>query len=244
MRVQGAGGQLQSPSAPGGASPRLPQGPLPQGPLPQGSSTTTATPQPGRKRKAEPHDNERLSKRLGLLNLEPHGSKLHSLRVGTPAPSPDPTGPIQPSNPSNLPRDDSMQMQLDDSKHKVYVYNIDDELSSDSEGEEGSLVFPPYIDKHLKENRIPPHILANSEGELAGMQMVLYSDPKSLTVPEGRDSVRKAIIEARHRVRERQRRERDGTAPRDNTSTTTSKMSQTQVMEPQDDDDGDVMDMD
>lgn len=137
-----------------------------------------------------------------------------------------------------------MQMQLDDSKHKVYIYNIDDELSSDSEGEEGRLVFLPDIDKHLKETRIPPHILANSDGELAGMQMVLYSDPKSLTVPESRDSVRKAIIESRHRVRERQRQERDGTAPQDTTATAApSKMGQTQAVELQDDD-GDAMDVD
>lgn len=104
--------------------------------------------------------------------------------------------------------DDSMQ--LDDSKHKVYIYDLDDELSSDSDNEEGRLVFLPDIEKHLKLNRIPPRILANNEGELAGMQMVLYSDPKSLTVPEEQDSVRKAIIEARHRARERQKDERQG----------------------------------
>ena len=53
-------------------------------------------------------------------------------------------------------------------------------------------------------------MLANSEGELAGMQVVLYSDPKSLTVPEDKDSVRKAIIESRQRAREQQRLEREG----------------------------------
>lgn len=102
-------------------------------------------------------------------------------------------------------------MQLDDSKHKVYIYNIDDELSSDSETDDpGKLVFLPDIEKHLRANRIPPAVLANSEGELAGMQLVLYSDPKSLTVPEDRDSVRKAIIESRRRTREQQRLEREG----------------------------------
>lgn len=88
---------------------------------------------------------------------------------------------------------------------------MDDELSSDSESDDpGKLVFLPDIEKHLRANRIPPSVLANSEGELAGMQVVLYSDPKSLTVPEDKDSVRKAIIESRNRTRELQRLEREG----------------------------------
>ena len=115
-----------------------------------------------------------------------------------------------PNVPANLPTPDET-MQLDDSKHKVYIYNIDDELSSDSESDDpGKLVFLPDIEKHLRANRIPPSVLANSEGELAGMQVVLYSDPKSLTVPEDKDSVRKAIIESRQRAREQQRLEREG----------------------------------
>lgn len=112
-------------------------------------------------------------------------------------------------------RDTDDSMQLDDSKYKVYIYNIDDELSSEDESEpdDGRLVFLQDIDKHLKANRIPPSVLANSEGELAGMQMVLYNDPKSLSVPEEKDSVRKAIIESRHRTREKQRQELNGELP-------------------------------
>ncbi|OHW93241.1 hypothetical protein CSPAE12_08189 [Colletotrichum incanum] len=102
-------------------------------------------------------------------------------------------------------------MQLDDTKHKVYIYNIDDELSSsESEPDDGKLVFLPDIEKHLRATRIPPSILANDEGELAGMQVVLYNEPTSLTVPPEQDSVRKAIVESRARMRERQRLEREG----------------------------------
>jgi hypothetical protein len=35
-------------------------------------------------------------------------------------------------------------------------------------------------------------------------QLVLYNVPTSLTVPEAQDSVRKAILEARGRIRDRQ----------------------------------------
>jgi hypothetical protein len=55
--------------------------------------------------------------------------------------------------------------------------------------------------------------LANSEGELAGRNLhtdlVLYNVPSSLSVPEDRDSVRKAIIETRARAREKQRRDQE-----------------------------------
>ncbi|KAF5615629.1 uncharacterized protein FTJAE_13283 [Fusarium tjaetaba] len=164
-----------------------------------------------RKRKAETQDNERLSKRLSLLNLERSGNKLYvpveqptTTSISSAAPVPTPSNVV-----SNPVPDETMQ--LDDSKHKVYIYNMDDELSSDSESDDpGKLVFLPDIEKHLRANRIPPSVLANSEGELAGMQVVLYSDPKSLTVPEDKDSVRKAIIESRNRTRELQRLEREG----------------------------------
>ncbi|KAG6026880.1 hypothetical protein E4U41_001138 [Claviceps citrina] len=199
---------------------------LPQGPTGDNGSTntinttTTHTTRP-RKRKADTQDNERLSKRLSLLNLERTGAKLY-VPVETPSPSspspalahagptntPAPAPPAQPAAPQND-HDDS-PMHLDDSAHKVYIYNLDDELTSESEDEDGKLVFLPDVERHLRENRIPPHVLANSEGQLAGMQLVLYSDPRSLSVPEERDGVRKAILESRQRAREKQRLELGG----------------------------------
>ncbi|KAL7908709.1 hypothetical protein GGI35DRAFT_409611 [Trichoderma velutinum] len=161
-----------------------------------------------RKRKAETldSDRERLSKRLSRLNIEPK-SKLH-VKAETPAiATASSTCPKPPSDET---------MQVDDSKHKVYIYDMDAELSSDSETDDGKVVFLPDIEKHLRQNRIPRHILANDEGELAGMQLVLYSDPKSLSVPEEKDSVRRAIIEARHRAREEQKKITKPTEMRNN----------------------------
>jgi hypothetical protein len=100
-------------------------------------------------------------------------------------------------------------MQLDDSKHKVYIYDLDAELSDSGESDDGKLIFLPDIEKHLRESRIPPSLLANSARELASnQQMVLYSVPSSLTVPEEQDSVRKAIIETRARSRAKQEQKR------------------------------------
>ncbi|TGJ85700.1 hypothetical protein E0Z10_g3049 [Xylaria hypoxylon] len=178
-----------------------------------------------RKRKAESQDNnERLSKRLSLLNLEKNGHKLYvPVETQSLQPLPEYTGYNNAAESSSSPAvntDDDMQ--LDNTKHKVYIYDLDAELSSADESSENEsslpgsptsgrsrLVFLPDIEKHLCRSRIPPAVLANNEGQLAGhnindMQIVLYSEPSSLTVPREHDSVRKAILEARARARQRQ----------------------------------------
>lgn len=179
-----------------------------------------------RKRKADPQDNERLSKRLGRLNIGPNLKRLYATVE-------DDTSANQAAHslpPYNQPlgaghghglddqgsRCTGEHMQMDDSKHKVYIYNIDDELSSsESEAEEGRLIFLPDIEKALRANRIPPVVRANPDGQLAGhnledMQLVLYNVPASLTIAPEHDNVRKAIVEARQRARERQRRNSSG----------------------------------
>jgi hypothetical protein len=110
---------------------------------------------------------------------------------------------------------------MDDSKHKVYIYNLDDELSDDDSDttDPAKLVFLKDIEKHLNLNRIPRHILEKPDPEEEGKQIILYSDPKSISVPEEADSVRKAIIEARRRAREKQRLEREGLAAPDDNKT-------------------------
>jgi hypothetical protein len=104
-------------------------------------------------------------------------------------------------------------MHLDDTKHKVYIYDLDAELSdSDTSTTSDDIIFLPDIRKHLRETRIPPSILANKDGELAGMnkELVLYNVPSSLSVPEEQDGVRKAIIEARARMRRKMAGEKAG----------------------------------
>jgi hypothetical protein len=106
-------------------------------------------------------------------------------------------------------------MHVDNTSHKVYIYNLDDEISdSESSADEGGkLVFLPELKKHLLESRIPQSIRANADGDLAGInlnnELVLYNVPNSLTVSGDKDSVRKAIIETRARAQERQRKERE-----------------------------------
>ncbi|CAK7208866.1 hypothetical protein SEUCBS140593_000298 [Sporothrix eucalyptigena] len=242
------------------------------------------------KRKASdtPEGNERLSKRLSLLNLEASGTKMYvpveAPLVVAPNPAPAPVktnthisgGPVMPPVPQEIMPTDSptapslaleavpqpslvpppqprtnaahtynaadADMHVDDTKYKVYIYNIDDELADDErsvasdteaaiddDATDGAskLVFLPDIDKHLrsaartaaltgrapgasdpKKLIVPRPILPNKDGELAGMQLVLYHDPSSLSVPRESDSVRKAILDARARIRERQQEEK------------------------------------
>ena len=96
-------------------------------------------------------------------------------------------------------------MSLDDTKHKVYIYDLDAELASDNDSDaEAKPIFIPDIEKHL--NNLPKVVLIGDDARetAKNMQMVLYNVPSSLTVPQERDSVRKAILESRARVRERQ----------------------------------------
>lgn len=95
-------------------------------------------------------------------------------------------------------------MQLDDTKDKVYIHNLDDELA-EIESENEQLVFLPDIEKKLgMMGRIPKSVLLGEAHPSTGHEMVLYSVPSSLSVPEGQDKVRKAIIESRARARKKQ----------------------------------------
>lgn len=89
-------------------------------------------------------------------------------------------------------------MQVEDTKHRVYIYDLDQELA-EIESDENTPVFIADIEKHL--NKIPKAVLVPQEPMNQKNELVLYSVPASLSVPEEQDSVRRAIIEARARAR-------------------------------------------
>jgi hypothetical protein len=94
-------------------------------------------------------------------------------------------------------------MQVDDTRDRVFIHNLDEELAG-MESDEEKLIFLPDIEKHL--SRIPKRILTDRRDDTTGVEgheLVLYDLPKSLTVDESRDSVRKAISEARQRARQK-----------------------------------------
>jgi hypothetical protein len=87
-------------------------------------------------------------------------------------------------------------MILDDTKHTTYIHDLDRELA-DLDLPEGDLVILPLAAKMIS---VPESVLSHPS---QGRELVLYTEPSSLTVPKEQDSVRKAIIESRARARAR-----------------------------------------
>ena len=117
--------------------------------------------------------------------------------------------PVEQAKSKSLPHSNGNDtMQLDDTKYKVYIHNLDEELA-DIASEEEQLVFLPDIDKKL--NKIPKSVLTGHVDHVKNRQMVLYSVPTSLSVPREQDNVRKAIIESRARARDKQAEEANST---------------------------------
>jgi hypothetical protein len=87
----------------------------------------------------------------------------------------------------------------------VYIDSLSDD--EDEDEDEGKVIFIPDIEKRL--TKIPENVLRAPEIELQTVKqgagtskdLVLYSVPKSLSVPDESDGVRKAIIESRARLR-------------------------------------------
>ncbi|KAF9735885.1 hypothetical protein PMIN03_009747 [Paraphaeosphaeria minitans] len=183
----------------------------------------------GKKRAADgqPESEQRLSKRFDLLNLD-NGTRLYlpvasssdaaltpdqSARPSAkpnpgpvPVPVPVPAAPKteKKRQPPRRPPPPEDCMQVEDTPHRVYIADLDAELS-DIESDEDNPIFLSDIEKHLA--KIPKHVLTGPEPTPTPThdnQLILYRMPSSLTVPEAHDSVRKVIVEARRRIRERQ----------------------------------------
>jgi hypothetical protein len=107
-----------------------------------------------------------------------------------------------PPKPRIEPMDDEL-MQVEDTPHRVFIYDLDKELA-DIESDEENPIFLADIEKHM--NKIPRHILVDEKSlkPTDTNQLVLYNVPASITVPEEQDNVRKAIVEARARIRQQQ----------------------------------------
>ncbi|KAJ9661802.1 hypothetical protein H2198_001767 [Neophaeococcomyces mojaviensis] len=108
-------------------------------------------------------------------------------------------------------RDVDDYMPVDETSDRVWVHDLDAEIR-EIEAEEAKNKNGIQISEAGKEySKLPEHILRQSlkvEDPAKSLQMVLYRDPISISVPQEEDAVRKAILEARRRMRERQHEER------------------------------------
>lgn len=92
-------------------------------------------------------------------------------------------------------------MELENTRDRVFIHDLDQELSEiDAEGER--LIFLPDIERKLA--RIPKSVLTTHSHPVTGNEVVLYNVPSSLSIPREKDNVRRAILETRARAREKQ----------------------------------------
>lgn len=160
----------------------------------------------GQKRKADDdlRNDQRLAKRLDRLHLGkiliPHYfytadycDQESNGKLQVPIEDPLPTPPVASYSPS---------MQVDDTRHRIFVHNLEDEIK-EAERDEEKLLLLPDIEKKI--GKIPNSVLTDDVHPSAHeKQVVLYGVPESLTIPKDKDSVRKAIMESRERARQAQ----------------------------------------
>jgi hypothetical protein len=91
-------------------------------------------------------------------------------------------------------------MPVDETPSKVYIHDLAAEIAQ-IEADEPKDMFLLDIDRKVA--ALPAKLLHNSSPD-PNTQLVLYREPSSISIPEEEDAVRKAIIEARKRLRERQ----------------------------------------
>ncbi|KAK0355193.1 hypothetical protein LTR91_020912 [Friedmanniomyces endolithicus] len=163
----------------------------------------------GQKRKAANesslNDDQRFTKRFNLLsivaNAAGNGNSNLYIPVNNPAAAQN-NGPPPSPDAQNHDRQNDEHMQVDDTRTRVYIHDLDEELA-DLDSENETLIFLPDIEQRL--SKLPRQLLQHHRADepLENQELVLYSTPKSLTVDEGHDVVRKAIIEARQRAQEK-----------------------------------------
>lgn len=136
------------------------------------------------------NEEQPLSKRLSLLNLNYGSFNINQPRRPTPTPIPKPPKKQRPS------LVEQERMEVD---NVVYVSDLDSDSESDADDK---VVYLPDIERKL--NRIPYQLVSGGSKDLpTSTELVLYSVPSSISVPEQKDVVRRAIIESRQRLREK-----------------------------------------
>ena len=169
-------------------------------------TTTELSPVHGHKRHAEDNldSEQRLAKRFNLLNLGI--VPICNSHVAALIPMLENIGklyiPVEHQlTPPRRSRSNAFSdsMNLDETRDRIYIHNLDDELS-DAESEGEKLVFLPEIEQRL--TKIPKSVLMGQVQPNTSNEVVLYSVPESISIPREQDNVRKAIIESRERVRQ------------------------------------------
>ncbi|PWY72560.1 hypothetical protein BO94DRAFT_560112 [Aspergillus sclerotioniger CBS 115572] len=137
----------------------------------------------GKKRPAESvpeSDHQPLAKKFGRLHISPSVSTGHVTNTEEKLPA---------SASSDL-------MLLDDTKHTIYIHDLDRELEDAEPRADSFTILTRYADQITA----IPRLLVNNNKTPCN-ELVLYTEPASLSIPKEEDSVRKALIATRERAR-------------------------------------------
>ncbi|BCS03869.1 uncharacterized protein AKAW2_70747S [Aspergillus luchuensis] len=134
----------------------------------------------GKKRPAEsyPEGDQPLAKRFGRLHINTITSEHDISDRKLPA-------SVHPDT-----------MLLDDTKDTIYIHDLDRELE-DIESKDNCLDILPGVAERM--STIPKSLVANTTSPCN--ELVLYTEPTSLSIPKEEDNVRKALIATRERAR-------------------------------------------
>lgn len=97
---------------------------------------------------------------------------------------------------AQTPQTSADPMLLDDTKHTVFIHDIDHEILDDNAQRE-VFDFLPGVTENLM--TIPKAFVVDDEP--CSKALVLYREPKSLSIPVSEDFVRRAIVEMWARAR-------------------------------------------
>jgi len=150
-------------------------------------------------------------KRPNVIDLAPVGVSYRDAGLAFQPLTGYPASAGQKAAHCNHSRDEDDYMPVDETADRVWVHDLDAEIR-EIEAEEARNNNGIQISEAGKGySKLPEHVLRQSptvEDPAKSLQMILYRDPVSISVPQEEDAVRKAIIEARRRMREKQHEER------------------------------------
>jgi hypothetical protein len=107
-------------------------------------------------------------------------------------------------------------MPLDDNTHRIFISDLDaaiaeieaEERAAAEKDQEAAFFLPDEVEKEIFSG-VPEHVLRQQsppqlpDPRANSQALILYRDPESISVSEEHDAVRKAVHEARQRIRDR-----------------------------------------
>ncbi|KAL3494195.1 hypothetical protein BJX62DRAFT_52113 [Aspergillus germanicus] len=131
----------------------------------------------------------------GELDDQPLAKKFGRLRIGPLAMVRSPERRQEQPRPNSKTNGFDDAMMLDDTKHTVYIHDLEQELEEPLFLQDGLTILPGLSD------RLSMSKLLVSSAKPQCNEVVLYREPESLSIPKDKDQVRRALIETRERAR-------------------------------------------